>query len=66
MLFAFFSVHIYMYVKCSKFLFLLSIKMLVFRTRAHKIVRIANRKDPDKTASFESDLGLHCLSRLFR
>ena len=46
-----FSVHIYMYVKCSKFLFLLSIKMLVFRTRTHKIVRIANRKDPDQTAS---------------
>ena len=25
------------------------------------LVRIANRKDPDQTAS--SDLGLHCLSR---
>ena len=29
-----------------------------------KLVRIANREDPDQTAS-ESDLGLPCLSRAF-
>ena len=30
------------------------------------LVRIANREDPDQTASFQKqfDLGLHCLSRL--
>ena len=39
--------------------------MLVFRVANHKMLaRIANRKDPDQTAS-ESDLGLHCLSRPF-
>ena len=26
---------------------------------------IANREDPDQTASEQSDLGLHCLSRHF-
>ena len=35
--------------------------MLVSRAKIHKMdVRIANREDPDQTAS--SDLGLHCLS----
>ena len=35
--------------------------MLVFRAGIHKmLVRIANREDPDL-----SDLGLHCLSRLY-
>ena len=31
------------------------------------LVRIANREDPDQIASLkkQSDLGLHCLSRLF-
>ena len=31
------------------------------------LVRIANREDPDRTASSskQSDLGLHCLSRLY-
>ena len=53
--------------KCSKilntFLFLFSNEMLVFRTGIHKmLIRIANREDPDQTAS---DLGLHCLSRPF-
>ena len=39
--------------------------MLVSRAGIHKLlVRIANRKDPDQTAS-ESDLGLHYLSRPF-
>ena len=46
-----------------KFLFLYSDKMLVFRAGIHKMeVRIANREDPDQTAS---DLGLLYLSRLF-
>ena len=27
------------------------------------LVCIANREDPDQTASSQSDLGLHCLSR---
>ena len=44
------------YSKCSKisntFLFLSSNKMLVPRTGIHKmVVRIANREDPDQTAS---------------
>ena len=40
--------------------------MLVFRARIHKIlVRKANRENSDQTASLESDLGLHCLSRPF-
>ena len=42
--------------------------MLVIRARIHKMfVRIANREDPDQTASSEavSDMGLHCLSKLF-
>ena len=50
------------------FLFLFSNKMLLFKTGIHKmLVRIANREDPDQTASFQkqSDLGLHCLSRHF-
>ena len=38
--------------------------MWVIRAGIHKIpARIANREDPDQTAS--SDLGLHCLSRPF-
>ena len=42
--------------------------MLVFRAGIYKLlVRIANREDPDQTASSEmqSVLGLHCLSRPF-
>ena len=41
--------------------------MLVIRAVVHKmLVRITNREDPDQTASSEqSDLGLHCVSRLF-
>ena len=47
------------YGKCSKisntFLFLFSNKMLVFRAGNHKrLVRIANRADPDQTASSEA------------
>ena len=39
--------------------------MLVIRAFIHKmLVRIANREDPDQTAS-SPDLGLHCLSRPF-
>ena len=42
--------------------FLLSIKMLIFRAAISKmLVRIANRGDPDQTASNQSDLGLRCL-----
>ena len=45
--------------KCSKisntFLFLFSNKMLVFRAGIYKmLVRIANREDPDQTASSET------------
>ena len=45
--------------KCSKilnsFLFLFSNKLLVFRAGIHKMcVRIANREDPDQTASSEA------------
>ena len=29
------------------------------------LVRIANREGSDQTASYQSDLGLHCLSRPF-
>ena len=29
------------------------------------LVRLTNSEDPDQTASKQSDLGLHCLSRLF-
>ena len=37
--------------------------MLVYKAGIHKMdVRIANREDPDQTAS---DLGMHCLSMLF-
>ena len=43
--------------------------MWVIRSETHNIlVRIANREDPDRTASedsLKSDLGLHCLSRSF-
>ena len=42
------------------------LKILVFRAEVHNmLVRIANREDPDQTASAnrQSDLGLHCLSR---
>ena len=47
------------YDKCSKisntFLFLFSNKMLVFRAGIHKsLVRVANREDPDQTASSEA------------
>ena len=47
------------YCKCSKvsntFLFLFSNKMLIFRAGIHKmLVRIANREDPDETASSEA------------
>ena len=47
------------YGKCSKisntFLFLFSNKMLVFRAGIHKfLVRVANREDPDQTASSEA------------
>ena len=48
-----------LYSKCSKisntFLFLCSRKMLVFRAGIHKmLVEIANREDPDQTASLEA------------
>ena len=41
--------------------------MWVIRAGIHKkLVRIANREDPDQTAfQKQSDLGLHCLSRFF-
>ena len=50
---------IYIYGKCTKnskaFLFLFSNKMLVIRAGNHKtLVRIANRRDPDQTASEEA------------
>ena len=53
--------------KCLKILNtfcpLFSNKMFLFRAGIYKmLVRIANREDPDQTAS---DLGLHCLSMLF-
>ena len=56
------------YGRCSKisntFVFLFSNKMLVIWAGIHKMaVRIANREDPDQTAS--SDLDLHCLSMPF-
>ena len=39
----------------NTFLFLLSDKMLVIRAGTHKmLVRIANREDPDQTASSEA------------
>ena len=45
-------------------LFLFSNKMLVIRTGIHNnLLRIANRGDPDQTAS--SDVLLHCLLGLF-
>ena len=49
----------YMCGKCSKisntFLFLFSNKMLVIRAGSHKmVVRIANREDPDQTASSDA------------
>ena len=52
--------------KCSKisntFLLLFSNKIMVIRASIDKLlVRIANREDPDQTAS--SDLGLSCLTR---
>ena len=48
-----------LFCKCSKtsntFLFLFSNKILVFRAGTHKmLVRIANREDPDQTASSEA------------
>ena len=47
------------YGKCSKILntilFLISTKMFVIRDGVHKmLVRIANREDPDQTASSEA------------
>ena len=47
------------YGKCSKilnaFLFLFSNKILLFRAGIHKmLVRIANREDPEQTASEEA------------
>ena len=41
--------------------------MYVFKATINKIlVRVANREDPDQTASKkQSDLGLRCLSRPF-
>ena len=56
---------------CSKisntFHFLFSMKMRVIGDGIYKILvsYIANREDPDQTASSQSDLGLHCLSRPF-
>ena len=56
------------YSKCSKisntFLFLFSVKILVFRAGIRKmLVRIAKREDPDQTAlKKQPDLGLCCLS----
>ena len=49
-------INVLWYGKCFKilntFVFLISNKMLVFRAEAHKmLVRIANRRDPDQTAS---------------
>ena len=49
------------YRKCSQilntFLFLFSAKIMVIRAGIHKIhVRIANREDPDQTASSEAVL----------
>ena len=60
------------FAECSKmsnsfFLLLLSYKMFIIRAGIHiLLVRIANRENPDQTASLEavkkqSDLGLHCL-----
>ena len=41
--------------KSNTFLFFLSNKMLVIRARIHKMLaRIANREDPDQTASPEA------------
>ena len=41
--------------------------MLVFRAGIHQLlVRLANREDPEETASADYDLGLHCLSRFGR
>ena len=59
------------YSKCSKFsetfLSLFSNKMLAIRAVIHKMLaRIANRDDPDQTASKKQfHLGLPCLSRPF-
>ena len=40
--------------------------MMVFRAGIHKmLVRIANREEPDQTASLKADLGLPCRSRPF-
>ena len=58
--------------KCSKifkgFLFLFSTKMLVIGAEIHKVlVRIANREDPDQTASTDAFcLGLFVMQRLFK
>ena len=39
---------------------------MVIRAGMNKrLVRMANREDPDKTAQKQSDLGLSCLSRTF-
>ena len=52
-------INVLWYGKCFKisntFLFLISNKMLVIRAGTHKmLVRIANRADPDQTASSEA------------
>ena len=57
-----------MYGKCSNipntFHFLFMNKMLIIRTRIHKmLIRLTNREDTEQTAS--SDLGVRCLSRPF-
>ena len=58
------------YGKCPKisntFLFLFAKKCLLSELEIHKmLVRLANREDPDQTASLQSDLGLHSLSSIF-
>ena len=60
-----------MYSNCSNisytFLFLFLNNLLVIRARNHKMLdRMANREDPDQTASEQSDLVLPCLSRPFK
>ena len=57
----------YGYSKCSKisstFLFLFSNKMLIIMAGIHKMfVRIANREDPDQTASLEVNISSESLS----
>ena len=57
-----------MYGKCSKISNTSPVLMAVIRAGIHEMhVRIANREDPDQSASSEkqSDLGLRCLSKTF-